>query len=94
MKPRRPCSAFEVPRPLTSAPMASSSNCRGTGYVLRNLSRIYEQAKLASDKDLRELIGLELVVDYVKHEVKPSLPEMESPAQSPQDVDVDEQPNP
>lgn len=92
MKPRRPCSAFEVPRPLTSTTMTSSSNCRGTGYVLRNLSRIYEQAKLASDKDLRELIGLELVVDYVKHEVKPSLPELESPAQSPQVVK--EQPNP
>ncbi|XP_075210342.1 uncharacterized protein LOC142317674 [Lycorma delicatula] len=58
-----------------------------TNYVLQNLSKIYQEVKASKDssskkdeelspeekkcKDIRELIGLELVVDYVNHEDGP-----------------------
>lgn len=63
----------------------SKKSTHGTNYVLQNLSRIYQDVKNSQDsksdeeltaeekkcKDLRALIGLELVVDYVKHEDHP-----------------------
>lgn len=75
------------PREADDEPAAANGkkSSHGTNYVLQNLSRIYQDVKNSQDtrcddeltpeekkcKDLRALIGLELVVDYVKHEEHP-----------------------
>ncbi|KAJ8883704.1 hypothetical protein PR048_015558 [Dryococelus australis] len=106
VKQTKHCSAFSVPQPRAAerretSPLGAVANTSSTNYVLRNLSRIYQELRggrqdgddcrtaavekegdqqaeepdqeqgKARCKDLRALIGLELVVDYVKHEEGP-----------------------
>lgn len=72
---------------ISSESSKSKSANISTNYILQNLSKIYQDVKASKEssdkdedlspeekkcKDLRELIGLELVVDYVNQEGGPS----------------------
>lgn len=89
---RKHNSAFSVPQPREhQEKMLKKSPC-GTNYVLQNLDKIYKGVKTQQDtekeedeeltpeekkvRDLRALIGLELVVDYVKQEDTPGQKEV------------------
>lgn len=89
---RKHNSAFSVPQPREHHEKISKKSPCGTNYVLQNLDKIYKDVKTKQDnekeeeeeltpeekkvRDLRALIGLELVVDYVKQEDTPGQKEV------------------
>lgn len=89
---RKHNSAFSVPQPRENQEKMMNKSPCGTNYVLQNLDKIYKGVKTKQDnekeeeeeltpeekkvRDLRALIGLELVVDYVKQEDTPGQKEV------------------